>query len=179
LKVIFLDVDGVLNSIPGKSFYKNELNDHQYYIEKTKVKLLSKIVKKTGAAIVLHSGWRFFFDDELNPVCEESRNLIDILKKYGLEIYDKTPDLTTDEIRESKKFSLVKAQEILLWLQRHKGLESFIVLDDLDLHNEIIAKMQVRTEPYTGLSKKDVGLAIKKLKDGLMRKRIQGATYGI
>jgi hypothetical protein len=164
MKVIFLDIDGVLNSNYWNDSHQPEISDGRY-IDETRVKLLENIVKKTGAVLVLHSGWRFCFDDKLNPICKESENLSDLLQKYRLTIYDKTPDLTTDEIRKTKKFSLVKAQEILLWKQQHKNIESYIVLDDLELHNEIIRSMQVMTDPRIGLSEKEVNIAIQKLTD--------------
>ena len=50
------------------------------------------------------------------PLRKEAEYLVEIFKNYDLNIYYKTPDLTTVEIRKSKKFSIVKAQEILLWL---------------------------------------------------------------
>ena len=37
-----------------------------------------------------------------------------------MKISGLTPDLTTKEIRKTKKFSLVKADEILLWLEMYE-----------------------------------------------------------
>jgi hypothetical protein len=71
-----------------------------------------------------------------------------------------TPDLTTDEIRRTKKFSKVKADEILKWLENHPETDSWVVLDDLELHNEIIAKYQVMTNPEQGLTEADVEKAL-------------------
>lgn len=70
------------------------------------------------------------------------------------------PDLTTEEIRKSNKFSLVKAQEILKWIELHKEVNQWIVLDDLDLHNSIVLEHQIQTNPEIGLTKEDVELAI-------------------
>ena len=49
-----------------------------------------------------------------------------------------TPDLTTDEIRKTKKFSKVKADEILMWLKNCPDVYSWVVLDDLELHNDSV-----------------------------------------
>ena len=61
--------------------------------------------------------------------------MVGLFAKEGLTIDGLTPDLTTEEIRRTKKFSLVKAEEILLWLKLHDDITEWVVLDDLDLHN--------------------------------------------
>lgn len=66
----------------------------------------------------------------------EANYLIDLFKKYNLKINDKTPDLTTDEIRRTKKYSLVKSNEILLWLQKHSTVEKLWC----KLHNNMLPK---------------------------------------
>ena len=67
-----------------------------------------------------------------------------------------TPDLTTEEIRKTKKFSKVKADEILMWLNDHPDVYSWVVLDDLELHNDEIEKHQIRTNAEYGLLETDV-----------------------
>lgn len=80
-------------------------------------------------------------------------------------IYDFTPDLTTKDIRKTKKFSLVKAQEILRWIELHEEVNKWIVIDDLDLHNSIVFDHQIKTNPEIGLTKRDIELAIKMIND--------------
>ena len=60
------------------------------------------------------------------------------------------------EIRETKKFSLVKADEILLWLELHNDISGWVVLDDLDLHNSEIEKHQIKTDQTAGLSVEEI-----------------------
>lgn len=158
MKVLFLDVDGVLNS----NRRRLEIGSGEY-LDEEKVKLLSAIVRQTGAAVVLHSGWRFWFNEALEPVRREAVNLSSLLAKYGVRIYDKTPDFSNEPIRKAKKFSLVKADEILSWLENHSGVENYIVLDDLDLHNERLARRQIQTDSADGLTKGDVSRAVQML----------------
>ena len=87
--------------------------------------------------------------------------MIELLKKEGLHIDGLTPDLTTEEIRKTKKFSLVKAEEILLWLKSHNDVDGWVVLDDLDLHNIQIEKHQVKPDQAIGLTPTDVEKAVK------------------
>ncbi len=163
--VIFLDIDGVLNS----NFW-NENNEREIsngiLVDKEKVKLLGALVKSTESKLILHSGWRFWFDADLKPLRVEAEKFLELLSSEGLSLDGVTPDLTTEEIRETKKFSLVKANEILLWLSKHDNVQNWVVLDDLDLHNEVIEKSQIKTDPTLGLTSED----IKKAEEMLQRK---------
>ena len=78
-----------------------------------------------------------------------------------MHIDGSTPDLTTEEIRKTKKFSLVKAEEILLWLKSHNDVNEWVVLDDLDLHNAQVEKHQVMPDQTIGLTLADVEKAVK------------------
>ena len=53
-------------------------------------------------------------------------------------------------------FSLVKASEILAWLEEHEDVDNWIVIDDLDLHSKEIELHQVKTDPSIGLTIDDV-----------------------
>ena len=128
-------------------------------IDESKIKLLCKLIKDTDAQIILHSGWKYWFDSDLRPLRKETENLQALLEKEGLTIAGVTPDHTTEEIRKSKKFSLVKAGEILAWLEQHNDVDGWVVLDDLDLHNAEVARHQVRTDHRIGLTDEDVDRA--------------------
>ena len=62
IKVIFLDIDGVLNS--EKSINKNlkkfgkEKGQHALMPDRSHIKLLNHIIKETNCKIVLSSSWR-------------------------------------------------------------------------------------------------------------------------
>lgn len=98
MRVIFLDIDGVLNS---KEFFQNRqptqgLNE----IDEEKVKLLQQIVQATNAKIVLTSTWRIY--DKADKVYQ---HLVDVLAKYDLSIFDCTPWINED-----------RPHEIAVWL---------------------------------------------------------------
>lgn len=65
-KIIFLDIDGVLNSNFWNDEHQKEISDGTL-IDKEKIKLLAQLVSRTSAKIILHSGWRFWFDGEGKP----------------------------------------------------------------------------------------------------------------
>lgn len=157
-RVLFLDIDGVLNSNFWNDTHQREISDGTL-IDADKIKLLALLVNSTQAKIILHSGWRVWFDDKLNPTRKEAQRLVDMLAMEGLTIDGVTPDLTTEDIRRTKKFSMVKADEILLWLKEHEDVSAWVVLDDLDLHNVQIEEHQVKPDQKVGLTEEDVRMA--------------------
>lgn len=158
--VIFLDIDGVLNSNFWNETHTKEISDGSL-IDAEKIGLLAELIRRTNAEIILHSGWRFWFDSKGNSLRKEAEKLVGLLADAGLTIAGFTPDLTTEEIRRTKKFSLVKADEILAWLHAHPDVSGWVVLDDLDLHHPLIAQHQVMTDPTVGLTLEDVAKAEK------------------
>ena len=158
--VIFLDIDGVLNSKSWNETHQKEISDG-IWIDEEKIALLAHLIRNTTAKIVLHSGWRFWFDNNGMPIRRESERLVRLLSDAGLKISGMTPDLTTEEIRKTKKFSLVKAAEILLWLERHPNVNGWAVIDDLALHNETVSRHQVMPDQAIGLAWDDIDKAEK------------------
>ncbi len=80
MKIIFLDVDGVLNS----STY---INKETYHIKQEKVRFLKNIVDHTGANIVLTSTWKAGFDKKTGKKAEYYMILERSLEEYGLKIF--------------------------------------------------------------------------------------------
>ena len=149
MKVIFLDIDGVLNS---EEFFKNNQSEA---IDRSNAKILKSIIDKTGAAIVMSSGWRLWFDDNMMPKNRYSQCLFDILCEFNIKLFGKTPDFSTEEIRTKKTFSHVKAKEIIAWLSEHETVEKYVVLDDFNLNNEEINSHLVRTNAQIGITEDD------------------------
>lgn len=137
MKVIFLDVDGVLNFLGS---------EEQILAEK--VTLLKKIVDKTQAQIVLSSDWRIWWDKKDGDFLElESK-----LKESGLTLLDKTPDSRHG----------YRGAEIYQWIQEWTGenIESFVILDDRDDMKPYMDKL-VQTSLGTGLTIGDMEKAIR------------------
>lgn len=114
MKVIFLDVDGVLND----QMWLHLFMDTE--IDKVRVARLAEIVKATGAVIVLSSSWRVL-PDELDDMDKWIwRQLVDALHEYDMSIYDRTPVIGMD-----------RPLEIKTWLDQHAGqVEAFVSIDD-------------------------------------------------
>lgn len=146
MKVIFLDLDGVLNSA-------KYLLDHEYYgvaIDPIRMCLLKQIIDATDAKIVLSTSWREHWEKDVAK-CDSTGVLINsIFSTYGLQIFDKTPEL--HERRET---------EIKSWLDAHPEVKSFVVLDDSLLSADYLNGHFIKTSNYfDGLDETDVQKAI-------------------
>lgn len=137
MKIIFLDIDGVLNGygfceyIGWKvvCFFKNKNLKNWYRkvtdpcgVHESKVKRLAKIIKKTNAKVVMSSSWRIgWWQRPYENMFDDQKKLTDLLKKYNIEVIDVTPNLS----------GCKRDEEILHWLYEHDGeVEKFIILDD-------------------------------------------------
>lgn len=149
MKVIFLDIDGVLNS---DEFLKNNESE---VIDRANVRVLKNIIDKTGAVIVMSSAWRLWFDDNMMPKDGYSQCLYDIFGEFDIKLFGKTPDFSTEEIRSKKTFSQVKAKEIIAWLSEHEIIDKYVVLDDLDLRDEEVNAHLIRTNGQVGITEED------------------------
>lgn len=153
MKYIFLDIDGVLNSI---TFFKKHMVANKktlVEIDCETVKNLEEIVLKTNAEIVLSSTWRFFFrenKDGLIPLDKKATLLNDILNQHNIKMVSKTDNLYS------------RSDEILKWLSDHE-YDDYIVLDDELSHLEKIKDKVIHIDSRYGLTKKDAKSAIDKL----------------
>ncbi len=152
MKVIFLDVDGVLNCEGSKSKCGCYVG-----IDDKKVKLLRQIVEETGAVLVLSSTWKDGWERVDKENQDASADYLDRkLKRERLKIFDKTVD-------EGEN----RGEGILNWMKR-RNVEKFIIIDDndYDFATQGLSPYHIQTEFYNengGLGDEHVALAIKKL----------------
>lgn len=153
-KVIFLDIDGVLNSNCST----------EPTIAEDMVKRLAYIVDKTGAFIVLSSSWRYEYMRHVNPESDyydkDVGLFITILQKYGLEIAD-TTSLSYINGANSRPY------EIRTWLASQANVKRFVILDDDFWHWNYLEEFVVCTMhmapggiPTYGLTNDDAQKAI-------------------
>ena len=149
MKVIFLDIDGVVNSEDswrrrGDSLY-DDIPDEEH------IKHLNTIVKETGAEIVISSSWRSVFT---------LLGLKYIMHGQGSigKIIGKTPKIEHDTVR---------GMEIQKWLDdTNEEIESFVILDD-DCDMAHLSDKLVKTTWETGLQEEHAMLAIEILNKGM------------
>jgi HAD domain in Swiss Army Knife RNA repair proteins len=105
MKVIFLDVDGVLNC--RKTPNPRKL---PYIVDKRLLARLQRLLELTGAKVVLSTTWQY------DPAGLFSA------KHWGIPFIDITPDMPKRPRRD----------EILAWLKKHPRMTHFVVIDDED-----------------------------------------------
>lgn len=103
MKVLFLDVDGVLNTSKSKSIFA---------LGKGHLKLLKSIVEDTDCKIVLSSAWRIIPDAK--------RHLINKLAYRDMQIYSSTENIPRG----------IRGDEICEWLYRHPEVTKYAIVDD-------------------------------------------------
>ena len=120
MKIIFLDIDGVLNS----SDYRQRMGMDYFsqVIDRRKMPLLKHIVEETGAEVVLSSTWRKFWNPGENQLDPAGQYIHDIFREYGLWIHSKTAVLERAGRNE----------EIQAWLARYPYVDGYVILDDKD-----------------------------------------------
>ena len=112
MKVLFLDIDGVLNS----AFAINEQRRGDA-IDRGMVERVNQIVDATGCKIVISSTWRLY---------QKPEKLTALLYGYGLRpvVIDRTPELDIEDFN--------RGDEINTWLKNHPEVTHFVILDDND-----------------------------------------------
>lgn len=153
MKIIFLDIDGVLNSVR----YDRQRTIDQGNIDETRLQLIKKLVDATEARIVLTSSWRKHWEKDISKRDAIGRDINEVFAKYHLTIYDKTECLPNND----------RAEEIRKWLKLQGNIEAFVIFDDIafgwgnDLQEHLI-----KTNPRIGfgLEEKHIQEAIELLK---------------
>ncbi len=151
MKVIFLDIDGVLNSDEYLKKVKwLHIQGIESEIDINKIKLLKKAVDETKAKVVLTSSWRF---------TRKAQSLRNLLANYGIYV-DSTPFINNKRGLEIKK-----------WLSDNTNVEDYVIIDDekFDSYDEELLSKLIKISNgngYTfgeGLLSKDVDEIIKRL----------------
>jgi len=158
MKIIFLDIDGVLNCENG---YRNDYckyvdwvskkgakEHHQAFYPKSK-DLLNKLIKETGAKIVITSTWRFSGIEFIRGVWEQEKMEGEIIgmtpalnfRGGGIKIFDASN-------QDEEAYTIPRGCEIEYWLKVNKfshiywstefqqesidrsGIENYIIIDD-------------------------------------------------
>lgn len=109
MKVIFLDIDGVLNSDEYIDSIKGKEMTAENEIDMEKVRLLEQAINQTGARVVLTASGRY---------AQVGRYLRKVLSQMAI-FTDATPYMNN-----------IRGLEIKEWLRQNNDVEDFIILDD-------------------------------------------------
>lgn len=149
MKIIFLDIDGVLNCEHGfkdKSCTKRDEFGHLFYPPSKS--LLNDLIDKTDAKIVISSTWRHDGLDEMQKMWKHRKMAGDVIDITPSIRSINLPDYIHNDINKEIKYSLPRGIEIDVWLKWNKfnhifwskekqleyinnsGIENYIIIDD-------------------------------------------------
>lgn len=143
MKVIFLDIDGVLNS---KRFFLGSKIDSK--IDPNCVSQLNTLIEETGAKIVISSSWR---------ITHSKKEIREALAEHGFKGsiigYTETLDVWGNG-------PAPRGVEIKSFLQKNNRIKNYVILDDesdmlFDQRNNF-----VQTSGDEGLTQNDVSKCI-------------------
>lgn len=160
MKVLFLDIDGVLNT---KYWYtqmdRNTPKDkYGYAFDPNSVANLKRIVEDTGAEIVISSSWKCMGLSQMEDMWRD-RNLPG-------RIIGITPNSVSDEMLlnadiDSIELFHIRGEEIKEWLMKHaKRVSSYAIIDDMD---NMLPEQQshfVQSNPEVGITEGDADTII-------------------
>jgi len=133
MKVLFLDIDGVVNNERTKANFEGLIA-----IDPTMAALVQRIVQNTGCEIVLSSSWRLF------------QNIRNEVERKICKFSDITPILHAP-----------RGYEIKVWLTLHPEIDHYAILDDAESILPEQRANFFQTTLESGLTE-DIALAVEK-----------------
>lgn len=132
-KILFLDIDGVLNSERSATAFGGyphsfSASDMARF-DHVALALVRRLCRVTSASVVLSSDWRYSFTAH------------QVANAFDLPVMDLTPRLPA-----------TRGKEIATWLEAHPEVERFAIVDDVPQMFEEQAANFVLTDPAVGLS---------------------------
>ena len=159
-KVMFLDIDGVLNT--GRWYSKMDRNTpkdkYGYAFDPNAVANLKKIVDETGAEIVISSSWKSFGFSELEEMWQD--------RALPGKLIDITPNSVSDEMLlnadlDHMELFSIRGMEIKEWLSKHgKKVSHYVIIDDMDNMLQEQQPHFVWIDPEVGITEGNAAQAI-------------------
>lgn len=135
MNIVFLDIDGVVNTLmidtePFKLrrdnikregfYYKLNMPGDMEVSNRQAIMWLNKLCKETNAKIVITSTWRMGENgfENTKSALYNSGLMVDI------EVIDATP------ILKNPSDMKIRGHEIQMWLDNHKDILNYVILDD-------------------------------------------------
>ncbi len=155
MKILFLDIDGVLNN---QTHFQNKQIDTSRF-DKTNVSALNKIVEETNAKVVISSTWRVLYSlEELKEIFKEEGVKADIMGY-------------TESLHNVETFEMAsRGFEISEWIRKNQnsfknGIENYAIIDDEDDFLDSQKEHFFPTDGTIGLTENNASKIIEFLKN--------------
>ncbi len=142
MKVVFLDIDGVLNSL-GTMIALGSASRHW---DRVAGGLLYQLCTKADASIVISSAWR------VGRTITDLGDILDVQARRGLGKF---------VIGKTKQTSFMRGEEIELWLKDNPGVDRYIIIDDSNDMLEEQKPFFIRTSGLHGFRAFEYMLALR------------------
>ena len=152
MKIIFLDIDGVLNGAFSRhigdadenAVVRSWDNPHGDYVELSILNILRRIIEQTGAKVVITSSWAHSDEDGVN---------------IGIMM-----DIPTIDKTWCTGGSLQRGESVLDWIDSH-DVESYIIIDDAghnmyESYNSRLWSRMIHTNGRLGMQPSDEPKAV-------------------
>lgn len=136
MKILFLDVDGVLN---GHEKHPNGFSG----IDPKKMYILNRILRSTQAGVIVHSAWRYLTIGDIPPMT--NLGFYYMFQTYGFEGH--IIDLLKEDNEQEDRVLLIE-DYIEKYLQPD---DHYVIVDDLSLRFKK-QEVFVQTDPHVGLT---------------------------
>ena len=110
-RIIFLDIDGVLNNLGSVI----GLGDPSHHLDPVSVGLMTRLCEEAGASIVISSSWR------IGRTVESLKDEFDKLGAHKLA--DRFMDRTKD-------FQAIRGKQIARWIEDNAYTGRYVIVDD-------------------------------------------------
>ena len=152
MKVIFLDIDGVLNAC--QNYVKNWKNQkdwlnfskqHQKEAEKLGIRMafhmpiqysigwLNELIEKTDAKIVISSTWRGRGAEYMQKVLNFEGVYCEVIDETGYKLKvlkHKVEKPLHDSFLDYDCYGILRGEQIEDWLLQHPEVKEYVILDD-------------------------------------------------
>jgi hypothetical protein len=146
LNIVFLDIDGVLNSVDLRSALAESSS-----LDPRPVACLNRILRETGARLVLSSSWRYLI-------------LGGAMTLSGFEYLLRTHGVAKDCLAGHTcpdEDTAERGAQIRRWLDEHGPVAAWAALDDMPLELGADSWRHVQTDRRVGLSDADATSVIR------------------
>lgn len=125
MKIIFLDIDGVLNYQYTEERIQGFMGISRSLLSTLK-SLVERSNKEEDTKIVLTSSWRMGVNRNGDKISQHYKYLLDCFSDYSLELFDDTPRIKGQYTRRHR------GMEIIAWINSHLDMDisGIVILDD-------------------------------------------------